>query len=287
MKNSSSRIVCLMALTIGITTTGCATWSKKDKPKKEDSSGFLSKIPFVGKDKKEEPEAYPQPVKLVATWTADTLMQTGRTPTRGFGGRVFFYDEKSRPVPVDGTLVIHGFDDTGETAERRLKRFEFTPEQFTRHFSQTDLGASYSIWIPWDAIGGDQRRISLVASFKPGEGDAVQGIPATVLLPGKKPPAEETAIANHSPQYKQYRQASTEASPRSGLMTTTIARRESTTQRPDSPGLNIPAMQNADSKIASQNAAGKTPSMDLQIRPSRTLPGGGPRVMPASAILER
>ena len=82
---------------------------------------------------------------------------------RGFGGRFFFYDEKSRPVPVDGTLIVHGFDDTADTPEDRVKRFEFTPEQFTRHFSQTDLGASYSVWVPWDAIGGDQRRISLVA----------------------------------------------------------------------------------------------------------------------------
>ncbi len=74
--------------------------------------------------------------------------------------------------------------------EGSVKRFEFTPEQFTRHFSQTDLGASYSVWIPWDAIGGEQRRISLVASFKTVEGKLVQGIPATILLPGSSTEAD-------------------------------------------------------------------------------------------------
>ncbi|MDA8744681.1 hypothetical protein N9N28_08620 [Rubripirellula amarantea] len=285
MKIFTLRIACLTVCAFAVTLAGCATWSKNDKSKKEDSGSFFSKIPFVGKGK-EEPEEYPKPVKLVATWTADTLMQTGRTPTRGFGGRVFFYDEKSRPVPVDGTLVIHGFDDTADTEQRRLKRFEFTPEQFTRHFSQTDLGASYSVWVPWDAIGGDQRRISLVASFKTKQGEMVQGIPATVLLPGKKQSVEQVEIANHSPQYKQYREATLNAAPRSGLMTTTIARRESTLNRQDSPGLNIPTMQSSNSQIASGNTSGKTPSMDLEISPRQRIPGAAsPQILPASAVL--
>ena len=87
------------------------------------------------------------------------MVETGRTPTRGFGGRVLFYDEKSRPVPVEGSLMVHGFDDSSEDPEEGVNRFAFTSEQFTRHFSQSDLGASYSIWIPWDAIGGDQKRV--------------------------------------------------------------------------------------------------------------------------------
>jgi hypothetical protein len=155
------------------------------KPTSEEGS-FLDSIPFVGR-KDKTPEPYPNPVKLAVTWTPDTIIQTGQTPTRGFGGRIFFYDEKSKSVPVEGTLVVHGFDDSSEHDANDAKRFEFTPEQFTRHFSQGDLGASYSIWIPWDAIGGEKKRISLVTSFKSTSGKPIQGIPASLMLPGSSP----------------------------------------------------------------------------------------------------
>ena len=168
---------------------GCASMSDKTA---SNNKSLLDRMPWSS-SKNEVPEPYPNPVKLAATWTPDTLVQTGRTPTRGFGGRLFFYDEKSRPVPVDGSLIVHGFDDHADDPKNSVKRFEFTPEQFTRHFSQTDLGASYSVWIPWDAIGGDQRRISLVASFKTAEGKTVQGIPATIVLPGRTSTDSESA----------------------------------------------------------------------------------------------
>jgi hypothetical protein len=150
----------------------------------------------------------------------------GRTPTRGFGGRIFMYDEKSNAVPVEGTLIVHGFHDQAKSPSDAVKRFEFTPEQFTRHFSQTDLGASYSVWIPWDAMGGAEKRVTLVPTFKTTEGKSVQGVPATVLLPGTKP--EETAedkMARFSPDYRQYKNALDSNTPAtSGLTTTTIKR---------------------------------------------------------------
>ncbi|EMB17906.1 signal peptide protein [Rhodopirellula europaea 6C] len=151
---------CLVSLTL---STGCAsmTQSESAAPKKS----LLERMPWAKKDK--APEPYPNPAKLAAVWSTESLTQVGRVPTRGFGGRIFFYDEKTRSVPVDGTLVIHGFDDKAEDPKTAVKRFEFTPEQLTSHFSQSDVGASYSVWIPWDAIGGEQRHISLVHRSKP------------------------------------------------------------------------------------------------------------------------
>lgn len=274
------------AAVLALATVGCGALAEPkrpglfgDKAKKAESESFLDRMPWAGKRNKDT-EPYPNPVKLAATWTPDTLVQTGRTPTRGFGGRVFFYDEKSRPVPVEGTLVIHGFDDAAETPETRIKRFEFTPEQFTRHFSQTDLGASYSIWIPWDAIGGQQRRVSLVASFQPAAGGVVQGIPATLVLPGPNDETAEQRIATMlSPQYQQHVEATESGSTRtSGLTTTTIRRIGSrTNSQPAAPGLNIPASQQAETKVAD----GKTPVFDLDRRRSPA----NSTVMPASANL--
>lgn len=214
-----------LAIALAI-TTGCITVGPDGKRVSKPKKSLSELMPWSKKDEADEP--YPTPSKVAATWTPDTLVQTARTPTRGFGGRVFFYDEKSRPVPVNGTLVVHGFDERSETKEGSTKRFEFTPEQLTRHYSQCDLGASYSIWVPWDAVGGEARRISLVASFKTEEGHTVQGVPAIVMLPGIESEASKIATAETklSPQYIEYRDAQASvSSPSSGLTTTTIKRR--------------------------------------------------------------
>ncbi|TWU58643.1 hypothetical protein Poly51_14220 [Rubripirellula tenax] len=280
MRISRRQFATSAALLISISSVGCATMQKKPEKTDKAEKSFLDRIPFVGKKSDEAPEPYPNPVKMAATWTPDTLVQTGRTPTRGFGGRVFFYDEKSRPVPVDGTLIIHGFDDTVASAEKGAKRFEFTPEQFTRHFSQTDLGASYSVWVPWDAIGGEQRRVSLVTSFRTAEGKLIQGVPATVQLPGAKvAKSPEEELARMSPQYQQFRAAADGGPRQSGLTTTTIARRQVPIERTGAPAINVPSDSRTPTRMIAEG--GNTPSLDIPMMKRATRP----TVMPASAVL--
>jgi hypothetical protein len=105
--------------------------------------------------------------KMVAVWKDSVYYSAAGQPTRGFGGRLYFYNQKGQAIPVEGQLAVYGYDDTGlEGAPPQNRpperRFAFTEEQFSKHFSKTDLGASYSIWIPWDAAGGEQRHISLL-----------------------------------------------------------------------------------------------------------------------------
>ncbi len=283
MQVSRRFFTAVAASTLASAGLGCVSGPSNDlfskKPTTNEGS-FLDSIPFVGK-KDKTPEPYPNPVKLAVTWTPDTIIQTGRTPTRGFGGRVFFYDDKSKSVPVEGTLVVHGFDDSLENGSSGAKRYEFTPEQFTRHFSQSDLGASYSIWIPWDAVGGEKKRISLVTSFKSTSGKPIQGIPATMMLPGSTPvETKEDSLARLSPQYQQYLQASnTGGTRKTGLTTTTIRRpanSRSTQNMPTKPPINIPGFQRSENQVATKS---KTPSLsvDMLQRPSRS------NVMPVSA----
>ena len=239
-------VLIALAAWMTLAGVGCTPTINDLKNKKK----FYDDWPVVGKSD-DVPEPYPNPVRLATTWTADTLMQSGRTPTRGFGGRVYFYDEQTRTVPVDGTLIVHAFDDSSieatqmqavglvradggdgsaaneNAADSPVKRYEFTPEQFTRHFSQTDLGASYSVWIPWDAVGGERKRISLVASFKNADGKLIQGTPATVMLPGiDRTSPEDRAAAQHSQQYRDHLAAMRGGGGRSAINTTTIARRQ-------------------------------------------------------------
>ena len=66
--------------------TGCTGLNKQADESTSPTNSTLTKWMPWKKDKGEEPEPYPNPVKLAAIWTPDTLVQTGRTPTRGFGG---------------------------------------------------------------------------------------------------------------------------------------------------------------------------------------------------------
>jgi hypothetical protein len=241
---------------------------------KGDKRTLRERLPLIGKKKDEKPEPYPNPVKMVTTWTPDTLIQSGRTPTRGFGGRVYFYDEKSKAVPVEGTLVVHGFDDTAEEGKQTARRFEFTPEQFTEHFSQSDLGASYSIWIPWDAVGGAQRKISLVPSFRTTEGKLVQDIAATVSLPGfTAEDHDEALVKKFAPQYQEYRDAVASGVSSDKMTTTTIARRSPSRQSESSDN---PAIESGETKIADIEAVPKKSS------PSDTKSKWDGRMMPAA-----
>jgi hypothetical protein len=217
----------VVGLVVSIGCTSPATRGDKKLAHFFETPEWMRKAPW-SKSAEEPPEPYPNPVKVAATWTPDVLVQSGRTPTRGFGGRLFFFDEKTQVVPVEGTLTVHGFELDTEGKDSQIRPFKFTPEQFTRHFSQSDFGASYSVWIPWDAVGGEEKRISLVPTFQTTEGKIVQGSAATVILPGRRQD-DSTAMppAQVSQRFESHREAVKAAASRpSGLVTTTIRRYE-------------------------------------------------------------
>ncbi len=272
--NVTKRNVAKLAAALLISgSVGCGSMNKNAVKQ----GSFLNSLPLIG-NSSDEPEPYPNPVKLATTWTPDVLTKVGKTPTRGFGGRVFFYNDKSEPVPVEGSLIVHAFDESKKGEEGSVKRFAFTPEQFTKHFSQSDIGASYSFWIPWDAAGGEQAQVSMVASFETSEGKVIQGSPTKILLPGRTEKRSESLARRYSPQYNQWKmaQSGSKLSP-SGLTTTTIARNGVSTQRSRSGNLSAPRESSiatgdttptANVRLASQKAQPKfgTASVELKKR---------------------
>ena len=144
-----------------------------------------------------------KPDKIVAMWTDTVLYQTGQPPTRGFGGRLMFYEgKKEKPVKAEGNLVIYAFDETGRgpAKSRPDRKYVFTADQIPLHYSKSQIGHSYSVWVPWDAIGGEQKEISLIVRFEPKEGAAVTGEQSRQLLPGRSP-TQEVAGKTGGPKY--------------------------------------------------------------------------------------
>lgn len=282
----------LLVLVPLLLLTGCAAWgtqdSKKSKGALETKTASKWKLPWSKKDDK--PVPYPNPARMAVTWTPDTLVQSGRTPTRGFGGRLFFYDEKTRTVPVEGDLMIHAFAENPDGSMGEVKRYQFTSEQFTRHFSQSDLGASYSIWVPWDAVGGDQMKVSLVPSFKSTSGRVVQGETALVGLPGKR--SEVEAIARRRPDPTELLMAERNSAV-SGMTTTTIPVRRPFDAQPN----RRPGMGDSGERIATLRAGrpsladrrSQSPSQQASVSPGielATLPVAQPSQVPPSQVVQ-
>ncbi len=232
--NHSVARAALAAILVGlIVSVGCtspATRGDKKLANFFETPKWMRKASW-SKSAEKPPEPYPNPVKVAATWTPDVLVQSGRTPTRGFGGRLFFFNEKTQVVPVEGTLTVHGFELDKKGKDSQIRPFKFTPEQFTQHFSHSDFGASYSVWIPWDAVGGEEKRISLVPTFQTSGGKIVQGSAATVILPGRRDDqATSTPQPHVSQRFDSHRDAVANSAARpSGLVTTTIRRYETKT----------------------------------------------------------
>jgi hypothetical protein len=128
-----------------------------------------------------------QPMKVVCVWTDTIMSHASEVPRRGFGGRLMFYaDEEGKPVKVTGSLTVYAFDET-DRDPRNVKpdrKYVFSAEEFEKHHSESKLGHSYSVWLPWDRIGGPQAEVSLVARFMPTKGSMVVSPQQTVLLHG-------------------------------------------------------------------------------------------------------
>jgi hypothetical protein len=137
------------------------------------------------------------PNRMVCMWTDAVRHKAGEPSDRGFGGRIMFYaKDKKDPVLVDGTLTVFVFHDTGvdPTTAVPEKKFVFLAEQLPLHHSKSDLGHSYSLYLPWDKVGGPQRQLNLIVRFEAATGQVVMSDTSRKTLPGPT----ETAVAGEA-----------------------------------------------------------------------------------------
>ena len=143
-------------------------------------------------DKKTEPET---PDRILVIWTDTVRMQAGSPGVRGFGGRLFFYkDGETQPVEVKGGATVYVFDADNPDPDQPAaeKKYVWSSAEFENHMSESPLGKSYSLWIPWGVVGGEQRSLSIVTRFEGDNGAVVISQPVVKLLPGKTKVSSES-----------------------------------------------------------------------------------------------
>ena len=187
----------------------------------------------------EEEPRFGRPERMVATWVDTVLQRPGEPAQRGFGGRVYFYDQETDPVAVEGRLVVYAFDETGRapTNHEPTRRYIFPPEQLPLHRSESKIGQSYSFWLPWDEVGGTQTEVSLIARFEPLDGSGLivsegtrqqlpgrmlEGAPEMLYAEGESKGSVKRASYDQSAPVKQAAKAPNNEKPRRRLSTTTI-----------------------------------------------------------------
>ncbi|GAB4129218.1 MAG: hypothetical protein Kow0040_04990 [Thermogutta sp.] len=147
----------------------------------------------------QEPEG--PPASVVAFWTDAVLERTGGPPYRGFGGRILFYSrDLTRSIRARGTLVVYAFNDDLPPPEnlKPVRKFVFTAEQLAQMESESNMGPSYSVLVPWDQFSPEPQRLSLMVRLIPESGGSVISEQARVFLPGLANP-DLASPKTHSP----------------------------------------------------------------------------------------
>ena len=185
MPVSSSRQIILIswAVALVLTTVGCTAFTKN----LQSANDTLPWNVEAAKTRRLDST----PVRIAAVWTHDIVNVPGSRPVQGFGGRIYFYNHEQKAIKVDGELVVYTFDDTdasqqGVANRNPDRKFVFRADHLQTHLSDSELGPSYSFWIPWQEFGGEQRLISLVPVLMPSEGRNVTGHFSKTSLPGKQ-----------------------------------------------------------------------------------------------------
>jgi hypothetical protein len=174
MKSLPRAFCLLLAATLAATLTGCSSWKVTQDINREATWLWQSYHP--GK-----------PSSLTVVWTDVVAYPPGDVPTRGFGARIFFNDDKSEdPMKVKGTLSVYAYDETNRDPKnvKPDRKYVFTSEQFTKHYVKSKMGPAYDVFIPWDDAGGPDKQISLIARFEPEKGDIVVSDQVKQLLHG-------------------------------------------------------------------------------------------------------
>jgi hypothetical protein len=189
MSSSARRLHGLLLLIWLVSATGCSQFDMKRR------------IPWRA-DTEDDPR---QAAKILATWTDAVSHKQGQPPQRGFGGRLMFFEANSdKPVKFEGDLVVYAFDEEGRkpTNNKPDRKYVFPAATLDRHYSESKIGHSYSVWLPWGEVGGPQKEIGLVARLVPKVGATVVSPQSMIVLPGKKSPTPDqyTAPAN---QYRE------------------------------------------------------------------------------------
>lgn len=127
-------------------------------------------------------------VQILCLWQSSTGRDPDGLPCRGFAGQIIFLSARGvAPVAVKGDVRIYVFDDQGSLEERAEPRmWDFDSGAWSMHLTNSSLGPTYSVFIPYTKAGAEQVSCTLRLRLTPEDGAVLFSETAKVILPGKK-----------------------------------------------------------------------------------------------------
>ncbi|MDP1562903.1 MAG: hypothetical protein Q8M16_16110 [Pirellulaceae bacterium] len=182
LRFQTSVISLLILGSVVVANTGCQTWGSKSGS----TTWWKNSKEPVPPD---APKNFGEAVKMDIAWKDDVLPGPDGRLQRGVGGRVHFLDKNDKPIRVHGNMTVYGFDEHNgkATSPRPDKRFHFKDEELQNVYSQSSIGHSYNIWLPWDEQGY-QRHIAVLPIFRAPDGRLLKGDHAQAVLHGPENP---------------------------------------------------------------------------------------------------
>ncbi len=285
--------LCLWLVACHLLTCGCQSLSVGKKP-----------FPW------EKEKLPPAPENIVAVWTEAVHHQTGKPSERGFGGRLMFHDAEQKAIKVTGKVTIFVFDDQREDLDDPAPkyRFIFPADVLDKHYSQSNLGPSYSFWIPLAPVDSPTHPYSIVARFDGHQGETLVSSLTRKALTGRGPLPSATAkkqlsdesFSGQSVVPVSYEEEIDPATVESqGMKAETIELSPSFSQRLQQPlSTNVPSTMGGkgvsgsasreNSNLVSENAAGSDAnSRQSHSEPQKSLAPSEPSLPPHELSLRR
>lgn len=211
-------------------------------------------------------ETSDKPVQsIVAFWSDAVIERTSGPPYRGFGGRLLFYPaDMKRPVKVHGTIVVYAFDDNLPPPDnlKPLRKYVFTNEQLQQVYSDSKLGPSYNVLVPWDEYSPDAQRVSLIVRYIPEDGPSVVSEQARMFLPGldermlaTAPTRGSSAAAAVAPSFPSARSHATGSQDRVSRIAEAAAVLPTSYQMPSDPVQPVRLPRTPDPQVTDERAA--------------------------------
>jgi hypothetical protein len=165
-----SHLACVLAT---LSMAGCATFHfpfEKKMPKATASDPAVQILCLWQQGEGHDPEGY---------------------PCKGFAGQVLFLSNRAAsPVQIDGDIRVYLFDDQGteEDQTKPLRQFDFDSGSWNVHLSETSLGPTYNVFIPYCRRGVKDANCALRIRLKPKRGPTIFSDLCNMPLNGNKKP---------------------------------------------------------------------------------------------------
>lgn len=130
-------------------------------------------------------------VQMLCLWQQAEGRDPEGYPCKGFSGQILFLSNKAAtPVQIDGAVRIYLFDDQGteEDQTKPIRQFDFDAGSWAIHLTETSLGPTYSVFIPYVRRGVKDANCALRVRLKPKQGPTIFSDLSSMPLNGNKKP---------------------------------------------------------------------------------------------------